>query len=97
MSFFSLCLDEAIKRLFEGDVALIPRRGIGSKGIQFEVVGAMIAHSVLQEGPGFPFHAEWVVDYLLGEDASNLIISKEYISQSEVTSTLASGVDRGAG
>lgn len=86
--FFSLCLDEAVKRLFEGDVALIPRRGIGSKGIQFEVVGAMIAHSVLQGGPGFPFLAEWVVDYVLGEDPSNLIISKEYISQSEVTSTL---------
>ena len=85
--FFSLCLDEAIKRLFEGDLALIPRRGIGSKGIQFEVVGAMIAHSVSQGGPGFPFLAEWVVHYLLGEDPSNLIISKEYISQSEVTST----------
>ena len=73
--FFSLCLDEAIKRLFEGDVALIPRGGIGSKGIQFEVVGAMIAHG----GPGFPVLAEWVADYLLGEDPSNLIISKEYI------------------
>lgn len=64
--FFSLCLDEAVKRLFLGDVALIPRRGIGSKGIQFEVVGAMIAPSVLQGGPGFPFLAEWVVDYVLG-------------------------------
>ena len=86
--FFSLCLDEAVKRLFEGDVVLIPRRGIGSKSIQFEVVGAMIAHSVLQGRPAFPFLAEWVVDYLLGEDPSNLIISKEYISRSEVTSTL---------
>ena len=59
--FFSLCLDEAVKRLFEGDVVLIPRRGIGSKSIQFEVVGAMIAHSVLQGGPAFPFLAEWVL------------------------------------
>ncbi|XP_028408827.1 uncharacterized protein LOC114531418 [Dendronephthya gigantea] len=83
--FFSLCLDEVVKRLFEGDLALIPRRGIGSKGIQFEVAGALIAHSVLQGGPGFPFLAEWVVDYLLGEDPSNLIVSKEYISQSEMT------------
>ena len=57
-----MCLDEAKKRLFEGEVDLIPRRGIGSKGIQFEVVGAMIAHSVLQGGPGFPLLSEWVVD-----------------------------------
>ena len=49
-----MCLDEAKKRLFEGEVDLIPRRGIGSKGIQFEVVGAMIAHSVSQDGPEFP-------------------------------------------
>lgn len=55
--FFSLCMDEAVKRLFEGDLAVIPRRGIGSKGIQFEVVGALIAHSVFQGGPGFPFLA----------------------------------------
>ena len=85
--FFSLCLDEAVKRLFEGDVVLIPKRGIRSKSIQFDLVGGMIAHSVLQGGPAFPFLAEWVVDYLLDEDPSNLIIFKEYISRSEVTST----------
>ena len=66
---------------------LIPKRGIRSKSIQFDLVGGMIAHSVLQGGPAFPFLAEWVVDYLLDEDPSNLIISKEYISRSEVTST----------
>ena len=86
--FFCLCFDEVVKRLFEGDTVLIPRRGIGSKSIQFEVVGALIAHSVLQSGPGFPYLADWVVDYILGEDPSNLPISKEYITLSEMTSTL---------
>jgi hypothetical protein len=60
-----LCFDEVIKRLFEGDEALIPRRGIGCKSIQFEVVGQLIVHSVLEGGPGFPFFANWVVDYIL--------------------------------
>ena len=92
--FFSLCCDEAVKRLFEGDLGLIPRRGIGRKGMQFEVVGALIAHSVLQGGPGFPFLAEWVVSYILGENPSNLTISKEYITLSELTSTLLELVDK---
>ncbi len=69
--FFSLCFDEVVKRLFEGDAALIPRRGIGCKSIQFEVVGKLIVHSVLQGGPGFPFLASWVVDYIVGKDPSN--------------------------
>ena len=92
--FFPLCCDEAAKRLFEGDLGLIPRRGIGRKGMQFEVVGALIAHSVLQGGPSFPFQAEWVVSYILGENPSNLTISKEYITVSELTSTLSELVDK---
>lgn len=73
---------------------MIPRRGIGSKSIQFEVVGALIAHSVLQSGPGFPYLADWVVDYILGEDPSNLPISKEYITLSEMTSTLLNLIEK---
>ena len=47
--FFNLCMEEARLRLLEGDPSkLIPRRGIGSKGIQFEIAWALIAHSVLQ-------------------------------------------------
>ena len=42
----------------------------------------------MQSGPGFPYLADWVVDYILGEDPSNLPISKEYITLSEMTSTL---------
>ena len=91
--FFSLCFDEVVKRLFEGDAASIPRRGIGCKSIQFEVVGKLIVHSVLQGGPGFPFLASWVVDYIVGKDPSNLPISKEYITLSEMTSTLLSLID----
>ena len=86
--FFCLCFDEVVKRLFEGDTVLIPRRGIGSKSIQFEAVGALIAYSVLQSGPGFSYLADWVVHYILGEDSSNLQIFKEYITLSEMTSTL---------
>ena len=82
-----------MKRLFAGDLALIPRRGIGRKGVQFEVVGALIAHLVLQGGPGFPFLAEWVVSYLLGKNPSNLVISRDYITLSEVTSTLLELID----
>ena len=86
--FFSLCFEEVVKRLFEGGTALIPRRGIGSKSIQFEVVGELIVHSVLQGGPGFPLLAKWVVNYILGEEPSTLPISKEFITLSEMTSTL---------
>ena len=88
MSFLSLCFEEVVKRLFEGGTALIPRRGIGSKSIQFEVVGELIVYSVLQGGPGFPLLAKWVVNYILGEEPSTLLISKEFITLSEMTSTL---------
>jgi hypothetical protein len=57
---------------YAGDEALIPRRGIGCKSIQFEVVGQLIVHSVLQGGPGFPSLANWVVEYILGKNPSNL-------------------------
>ena len=52
------------------------------------MAGVLIAHSVLQEGPGFPFLANWVVDYILGEEPSSLPISKKFITSSEMTSTL---------
>ena len=67
---------------------MIPRRGIGSKSIKFEVVGELIVHSVLQGGPGFPLLAKWVFNYILGEEPSTLPISKEFITLSEMTSTL---------
>ena len=86
--FFSICLEEGRKRLFEGETSLIPRRSIGSKGVQFQVVGALIAHSVSQGGPGFPFLSEWVVNYLLDSETANLAINKDDIIKSEVTATL---------
>lgn len=57
LEFFEQFLKEVKQRLFEGDEHLIPRRSIGSKGCQFQVAGTVIAHSVLQEGPAFPFLA----------------------------------------
>ena len=97
LEFFSMCLDEAKLRLFEGDdYKLIPRRGIGSKGIQFEVMGAIIAHSILHGGPGFPYLAEWVVDYLIeGEDSlARSVISKDFIAKSPLTKTLLDLIER---
>ena len=94
VEFFSICLKEAKERLFEGDKELIPRRGIGSKSIQFEVVGALIAHSVLQCGPGFPVLAEWVIDYLIEQDTNTLMISKDYIVKSESTATLIELIEK---
>ena len=86
--FFSICLKESKERLFEGGKELSPRRGIGSKSIQFELVGALIDQSVLQCGPGFPVLAEWVIDYIIDQDTSTLMISRDYTVKSESTATL---------
>ena len=54
--FFQATLNEVNERLFEGE----PSRRVVKKdwGLQmlhvYEVAGLMVAHSVLQEGPGFP-------------------------------------------
>ncbi|XP_065067608.1 G2/M phase-specific E3 ubiquitin-protein ligase-like [Rhopilema esculentum] len=84
-------------RLFEGDPnKLIPRRGIGSKGIQFEIAGALIAHSVLQGGPGFPYLAEWFVDLLFEDETSNTVclISKDDIPKNAMTEKLFNFVEK---
>ena len=53
--FFELALKEANDRLFKGK----PGKRLPKKGFDFEkdleIVGKLIAHSVLQGGPGFPF------------------------------------------
>ena len=95
--FFNICMEEARLRLFEGDPSkLIPRRGIGSKGIQFEIAGALIAHSVLQGGPGFPYLAEWFADQLLEGDNSNTVclISKDDIPKNAMTEKLLDFVEK---
>ncbi len=38
--FFSLCCDEAVKRLFVEGLGLIHPRGIVRRGVNFKVVGA---------------------------------------------------------
>lgn len=48
---------------------------------------------VLQGGPGFLFLVEWVVSYLLGENPSNLVISRDYITLNEVSSTILELID----
>ena len=97
LEFFNLCMEEARLRLFEGDPnKLIPRRGIGSKGIQFEIAGALIAHSVLQGGPGFPYLAEWFVDLLFEDETSNTVclISKDDIPKNAMTEKLFNFVEK---
>ena len=97
LEFFNLCMEEARLRLFEGDPnKLIPRRGIGSKGIQFEIAGGLIAHSVLQGGPGFPYLAEWFVDLLFEDDTSNTVclISKDHIPKNAMTEKLLDLVEK---
>ena len=88
LEFFNLCMKEVRLRLFEGDPSkLIPRRGIGSKGIQFDIAGALIAHSVLQGGPGFPYLAEWFAEQLLEDAPSHTVclFSKDDIPKNSMT------------
>lgn len=62
--FFEDALKEANKRLFDGeDYARIPKKDYTLQ-VVFELVGMLSAHSILQEGPGFPCMSEAVYDYM---------------------------------
>ena len=98
LEFFDIILEQAMRRFFEGEnesFNLIPRRGLGSKGLQFEMIG-MIVHSVYQGGPGFPHLAPWVFEYLIHGETSvmNDMICKSYISKSAATVDLLELIDK---
>ena len=62
--FFEDALKEANERLFDGeDYTRIPKKDYTLQ-VLFELAGMLVAHSVLQEGPGFRCLNEAVYDYI---------------------------------
>lgn len=62
--FFEDALKEANRRLFDGeDDNHIPKKDYTLK-VLFELAGMLVAHSVLQEGPGLPCLSEAIYDFI---------------------------------
>ena len=65
--FFEDSLKEMNVRLFDGEeYTRIPKKDY-NLDVHFEMAGMLVAHSLLQEGPGFPCTSEAVYDYMVKE------------------------------
>ena len=88
--FFQATLNEVNERLFEGE----PSRRVVKKdwGLEmlYEVAGLMVAHSVLQEGPGFPCLSPSMYDYLVKHEADQCYPMKQDIPLNLSTNDLIS-------
>lgn len=63
--FFEDALKEANTRLFDGEADnRIPKKDYSLK-VLFELAGMLVAHSVLQEGPGLPCMSRAIYDYMV--------------------------------
>ena len=82
VEFFSLALQEVKNRLFEGtEPNMIPIKD-ATKGLLFQLAGAIISHSVSQKGSiGFPIIAPHLCAYIVGysDDEITLLMKKNYI------------------
>ncbi len=91
VEFFSLALQEVKQRLFEGkEENVIPIKD-ATKGVLFQIAGAIISHSVyLQASIGFPIIAPYVYEYIVGspEDKIELLMKKDFIPLDASTSLL---------
>ena len=66
--FFEAGLSLANKKLFEGEsLKRVPKKDL-SLEMLFEVTGLLIAHSIVQDGPGFPYLSQYVFDFLSHQD-----------------------------
>ena len=76
--FFSKFFEYALKELFEfvegKEWQHVPKRSGGNVQI-FKVLGTAIAHSVLHDGPFFPFLAPWVVDILCSKTSGQISVA----------------------
>ena len=72
IELFSVLLDHFEKRLFCGEVCeKIPKR---ADSPHYILLGMCIAHSLMNQGP--PFLQNWAVDYLLGIEEYDLLLSQ---------------------
>lgn len=86
--FFLLAMQEAVKRLFEGDpLNLIPIRDT-SKLILFRLMGMMVVHLIVQNGPinALPTLAPSVVETILGGGMDEVA---PYLSKHQIPLTSA--------
>lgn len=77
--FFEDAITQADQRLFEGE----PTRRIVKKDwgleLMYEVTGMLVAHSVLQEGPGIPCLSPCMYEYILKGEVDDCYPVKEDI------------------
>lgn len=77
--FFEDSLRAINFRLFEGeDDRRVPKKDV-SLELLFEVAGMVVAHSILQEGPGIPCLSPAVFDYLTHGDVKHCYPTKDDI------------------
>ena len=91
--FIEDALKEADARLFEGDNTSRMSKKDYPLAIPLEITGMLIAHSLLQEGPGFPCLSESVYTYLLRGTVDECYPTKEEISLNLSTHELLTLID----
>ena len=77
--FFEAVISQANKRLFEGESnRRVPKKDWGLE-LMFEICGIMVAHSVLNEGPGLPCLSPCIFEYMVNEEVDRCYPVKDDI------------------
>ena len=77
--FFEEALRQGNKHFFEGeDTRRVPRYHWGAD-VNLQIVGAMIAHSVIQRGPGFPCIHPALVNYMITKEVNMEALTPEML------------------
>ena len=92
--FFEDSIKEANLRLFEGDDKnRVPKKEWSLEGI-FEVAGMLVAHSLLQDGPGLPCLCPAIFQYLVSDNPSDCLPTKEDIPLNLSTHELITFIEK---
>lgn len=95
LEFLQLCLEEAMKNTFEEvNGVKIPKKSAGGL-LTYKIVGLMIAHSVIQGGPGISCLPQWCYKYMVSRDfnAAAEYLSKDDIPLNAATASLHTFLD----
>ena len=91
--FFEDCIKDINGRIFDGDNCRVPKKDWNFETM-FEIFGMLIAHSVLQSGPGFPCLSNSIYAYLASGNTSFCFPIKSDIPLDLSTHTLLSFITK---
>ena len=91
--FFEDALKEASVRVFDGEDKKVPKKDWNME-VALEIVGMLIAHSLMQGGPGFPCLSATVFDYLVTGDMWECVPTKEDIPLDITTHQLITFIEK---